>query len=78
VEGGHRIAELDFAYPRHRLGIELNGASFHRRYAVWEHDQRRLSDLAAAGWRIVHVTWAQLEQDEAAVLARMARALTGT
>ena len=42
---------------------------------ISEADQQRLSELAAAGWRIVHVTWAQLETDEAAVMDRVARAL---
>jgi hypothetical protein len=78
VEGGRHLAELDFAYPRERVGIELNGASVHRRYAVWERDQERLSDLAAAGWRILPVTWAQLRANEAAVMARVARALGHT
>jgi hypothetical protein len=77
VENGRRIAEVDFAYPQARLAIQLNGASIHRRAAVWEHDQDQLSDLAAAGWRVVHVTWAQLENDERGVLDRIARALAG-
>jgi very-short-patch-repair endonuclease len=75
VQNGRHIAEIDFAYPRKRLGIQLNGASVHRQYAVWQRDQEQLSDLAAAGWRIVHVTWAQLESNEAAVMKRVARAL---
>jgi hypothetical protein len=75
VEGGRHVAELDFAYPRERVGIELNGASIHRRHAVWERDQQRLSELAAAGWRVLNVTWSQLEMGEAAVMDRVARAL---
>lgn len=78
VHNGRHVAELDFAYPRERLGIEVNGAGIHRRYDVWERDQQRLSELAAAGWRIVLVTWAQLEADEAAVMDRVARALGRT
>jgi very-short-patch-repair endonuclease len=75
AENGRHIAEIDFAYPRERLGLQLNGANVHRRYAVWQRDQAQLSDLAAAGWRIIHVTWAQLEASEAAVMDRVARAL---
>jgi hypothetical protein len=77
VENGRHVAEIDFAYPRVRLGIQLNGANVHRRHGVWERDQAQLSELAAAGWRIIHVTWAQLETDEAGVLLRVARALSG-
>jgi hypothetical protein len=76
VEGGRHVAELDFAYPRERLGIELNGASIHRRHSVWQRDQQRLSDLAAVGWRVLHVTWSQLEMNEAAVMDSVRRALT--
>jgi very-short-patch-repair endonuclease len=75
VDGGRHVAELDFAYPRQRVGIQVNGASIHRRHAVWERDQDQLSDLAALGWRIVHVTASQLENKEAAILQRVARAL---
>jgi hypothetical protein len=75
VEGGRHLAELDFAYPRERLGIQTDGASVHRRYTVWERDQFQQSELAAAGWRVLHVTWAQMEADEGAVVERVARAL---
>jgi hypothetical protein len=75
VENGRHLAQLDFAYPSARVGIQLNGAGVHRRYDVWERDQEQWSDLAAAGWRIVQVTWAQLEASEAAVIDRIARAL---
>jgi predicted transcriptional regulator of viral defense system len=78
VEAGRHLAELDFAYPAARLGIQLNGAGVHLRYHVWERDQQQLSDLSAAGWRVLPVTWVQLEKDEAGVLQRVARALCGT
>jgi hypothetical protein len=75
VEGGRRLAEVDFAYPEVKLAIELQGAEIHRRRSIWERDQARLSDLAAAGWRVLLVTWAQLELREAEVLGRIGRAL---
>jgi hypothetical protein len=77
VAGGRRLAEVDFAYPRVRLAIQLDGADVHRRPSVWEHDADQRSDLAAAGWRVVTVTWAQLEADESAVIERVKRALSG-
>jgi hypothetical protein len=75
VEGGRRVAEIDFAYPRARLGIQTKGAVVHMQHAVWERDQLQQSELAAAGWRILHVTWAQMQADEDAVTERVARAL---
>jgi very-short-patch-repair endonuclease len=75
IDGGRRLAEVDFAYPRARLAIQLHGASIHRRCSVWERDQDQSSELAAAGWRVINVTWAQLEASEADVLERVRRAL---
>jgi hypothetical protein len=75
VEGGRRLAEVDFAYPRARLAIQLHGAAVHRRYSVWQRDQDQSSELAAAGWRVLCVTWAQLERCEASVIDRVRRAL---
>jgi hypothetical protein len=76
-DAGRHLGELDFAYPRARVGIELNGGDVHRRPAVLERDQERWSELAIAGWCIVLVTWAQLERDEDAVMDRVKRALAG-
>lgn len=75
VDGGRHLAELDFAYPDARLGIQLQGASVHRRYSKWQRDQEQLSELAAAGWRVIQITWAQLDADQSAVLDRIARGL---
>jgi hypothetical protein len=75
IDGVRRLAEVDFAYPRARLAIQLHGAAIHRRPLVWERDHDQSSELAAAGWRVVNVTWAQLEASEADVAERVKRAL---
>jgi len=71
--GGRRV-EVDFAYPSARLAIEIDGASVHLQQRVWERDAERRAILAAAGWRVMPVTSAQLDADEAAVLDRIADA----
>jgi hypothetical protein len=78
IESGRRLGEVDFAYPRARVAIELDGSAIHRRPDVWERDHERTSELAAAGWRVVTVTWRQLERDEEAVLQRLRRTLATT
>jgi hypothetical protein len=78
VENGRHLAEVDFAYPRVRLAIQLDGAAIHRRFDVWQRDQRQSSELAAAGWRVAHVTWEQLEECEDEVLDCVKRALATT
>jgi hypothetical protein len=75
VEAGRRVAEVDFAYPRARLAIQLHGSAIHRRYEIWQRDQEQSSELAAAGWRVLYVTWAQLEMGDEEVLERVTRAL---
>jgi hypothetical protein len=72
---GGRCVEVDFAYPRARLAIEIDGASVHLQRRVWERDAERRAVLAAAGWRVVPVTSAQLDASEAAVLECIANAL---
>jgi very-short-patch-repair endonuclease len=78
IEAGRRIAEVDFAFTQARLAIQLHGSAIHRRYAVWQRDQDQSSELVASGWRVLNVTWAQLETSEEKVLERVARALGTT
>ena len=57
------IARVDFAYPELKIIIELDG----RRHwlAKLEHDADLVRDakLTAAGWRVVHFTWAQITRE---------------
>jgi very-short-patch-repair endonuclease len=67
---------IDLAYPAHRLAIECNGWKFHGPDRdKWERDSVRVSRLAALDWRVMFVTWRQLEHDPALVIDRIARAL---
>jgi very-short-patch-repair endonuclease len=60
-ERGRFLARVDFAYPDIRLAIEVDGYRWHSGRARWEHDLRRRNDLTARGWRVIHVTWSDLE-----------------
>jgi very-short-patch-repair endonuclease len=68
---------IDFAYPEHRLAIEADGFATHAARDVFERDRDRLSRLAAAGWRVIHVTWKQLDEGPKRVLEFIAVALKG-
>jgi very-short-patch-repair endonuclease len=70
---GHPM-RLDFAYPRKRLALEADGYEVHSERDAFEKDAVRLSRIAAAHWRVFHVTWRQLERP-AEVVARLRRAL---
>lgn len=72
-----RIAgqEVDVLYAEARLVVEMDGYAFHRTRAAFERDRRRDADLAAAGFRVVRVTWRALTTEPEALIARLAGAL---
>lgn len=67
--------EVDARWPRERLVVEVDGFAFHASRRSFERDRRRDLDLAAAGWRVVRVTWRQVTREPQVVVARLAAAL---
>jgi very-short-patch-repair endonuclease len=59
---GRLVAIVDFAYPDVRLAIEADGYRWHSGRARWRTDLQRRNAVTALGWRIVHVTWEDLER----------------
>lgn len=49
------VARVDFALPELRLAIEYDGL-WHAERAAFMADRRRLDQLSAAGWTVLHVT----------------------
>jgi very-short-patch-repair endonuclease len=68
---GRFVARLDFAWPRHRVALEYEGAWHTTRVAA---DRRRIEALQAAGWRVLFVTARDLHQP-GPLLARITAAL---
>jgi len=66
--------EVDSAWREQRLIVELDGYAFHGTRAAFEHDRARDRRLAAKGWRVVRVTWRDV-QERARELAAELRAL---
>ena len=56
TDGDRFIAEVDLAYPRWRIAIELDGA-VHLRRDVRERDLARQNDLVLEGWVVLRFTW---------------------
>ena len=54
--GERFVAEVDLAYPRWRIAIELDGA-VHLRRDVHERDLARQNDLMLEGWVVLRFTW---------------------
>ena len=72
VVQGH---EVDFLWPGEKLVVEVDGFAFHASRRSFEADRRRDAELAAAGMRVVRVTWRQIVEENHATLARVAQAL---
>jgi len=66
---------LDFAWPAARVACECDGFEHHGSRLAWKRDRSRLATIEAAGWRIVHVTWADVTGDTRRTLERLAFAL---
>lgn len=67
--GGSFVARVDLAFVAERVAIEYEGA-WHWEPGQLRRDRRRLDGLTAAGWRVVHVTAADLHDPET-LLARI-------
>jgi very-short-patch-repair endonuclease len=66
---------VDVAYPGLRVGIEGKSRQHHLTDEAFESDPVRDTNLAIAGWIVIHVTWAQLQDDPEGVVRRVRRAL---
>lgn len=69
------VARVDLAYPELKLAIEYDGR-WHAETGQFARDRRRLNALYAAGWRVIHVTAADL-YDLTPVVAAIRTALVG-
>lgn len=73
---GAFVARVDLALVDQRMAIEYEG-SWHWQPGQLAADRRRLDRITAAGWRVVHVTAADL-YDPATLLARIQAVLAIT
>ena len=63
---GHLV---DFAWPEHRLIVELDGFAFHSDQEAFEDDRKRDTDLQKKGWRVLRITYRRLHSHPAGVIA---------
>lgn len=66
---------VDAHWRAQRVVVEVDGRRFHGHAAAFERDRRRDQILAAAGYRVIRVTWRQLTREPIAVAVRLAQAL---
>lgn len=77
-EGGQFVGRADFYWPEHRTIVEVDGMA---KYSDPERAQaqiRRDIRLREAGYKVVHVTWADLFGRPAKVIDRIRRAFAAT
>jgi very-short-patch-repair endonuclease len=67
--------EVDAYWPQERLVVEADGYEFHRDRVAFENDRARDATLVAAGFRVIRVTWRQLDDEPFVVIGRIAQAL---
>jgi very-short-patch-repair endonuclease/predicted transcriptional regulator of viral defense system len=72
-----RFFTVDCLWQEQRLIVELDGRAVHGTPRAFERDRERDRLLMVEGWRVVRVTWRQLRDDSAAVLADLRRLLRG-
>ena len=70
-----RFVEVDCLWRRERLALELDGRAVHARKAAFESDKLRDRKLVVEGWRTMHLTWQQLQDEPALVAADLRAAL---
>lgn len=54
---GDFIAQVDLAYPEHRLAIELDSVRWHHNLHNFAQDRQRRNRLLLAGWDVLNFTW---------------------
>ncbi len=76
-ENKHHVQdhEVDALYEEARLVVEMDGYAFHRTRRAFEQDRRRDASLLAAGYRVMRITYRQLDEEPEAVVVRLATAL---
>jgi very-short-patch-repair endonuclease len=67
--------EVDFSWESQRVVAELDGRAAHATAAAFERDRERDRALQAAGWRVIRITWRQLDRTPHKVAADLRRLL---
>jgi predicted transcriptional regulator of viral defense system len=63
---GYKI-EADCLWRQYRVIVELDGAKAHSTRVAFEANRERDRRLQAAGWRVIRVTWHQLDDPDALI-----------
>ncbi len=67
---------VDFAFPAHRVAIEIDGWAFHSGQEEFQKDRVRQNWLALQGWQVLRFTWLDITQHPERVLAEIRSAIS--
>jgi very-short-patch-repair endonuclease len=67
---------VDFAWPEHKLIVEIDGFALHKSHEAFENDRRRDRELQKRGWRVLRITYRCLHHDPAGVIGDIREMLT--
>jgi very-short-patch-repair endonuclease len=74
---GRLVGVVDLAFPAARVAIEAEGYRWHAGRLRFERDLARRNSLTALGWRVIHVTWADLNDRTETAVQAIVRAVDG-
>jgi very-short-patch-repair endonuclease len=75
VAAGGRFFEADCLWAREGLIVELDGRATHGTARAFERDRERDRLLTTEGWRVIRISWRQLDREPEAIVADLRRAL---
>jgi very-short-patch-repair endonuclease len=67
--------EVDALWADLKVVVELDGYAFHRTRRAFERDRRKDQELTASGYRVLRITWRQLDQEPERLIATIAAAV---
>jgi len=70
-----RFFQVDGLWEEERVVVELDSRSVHGTRKRFESDRQRDRILVAEGWKTVHITWRQLQEEPEAIVADLKAAL---
>lgn len=72
---GSFVAQVDLAFPSHRVAIELDSVRWHDNRESFVQDRRRRNEITLAGWTVLNFTWSDYADHPAALCEAVAKAL---
>jgi very-short-patch-repair endonuclease len=73
-----RFFEIDALWETQRVAVELDSRSIHRTAKRFESDRQRDRILVAEGFRTMHITWRQLQEEPDQIASDLKSALAGS